>query len=462
MSAGRPDAADYAAREEAALRVRLREVERAVLSRAPEHQVDPSLDAIRELTDLMGQPQHGVPVVHVTGTNGKTSTARMIERLLRELGLRTGRFTSPHLTDVRERIALDGEPISAERFVAAWDDVAPYLAVVDERARAAGQPVINYFQVLTAMAFSAFVDAPVDVAILEVGLGGTWDATNVADGQVAVITPVAIDHQRLLGSTVEEIATEKAGIIKHGAVAVLAQQRREAAEVLLHRAGEVGAEVVMEGQQIGVLSREVAVGGQLVSVRGIGGDYEDLFLPLHGEHQAHNLACAIAATEAFFGGGADRLDVDLVRAAVAGMDSPGRLEVVRRSPTVVVDAAHNPAGAAAVAGTVQEAFSFSRLVGVVAVLSDKDAEGILDALEPVLDELVVTRTTSSRAMDPEELAVIARDVFGEDRVQVAAALPDALQRAVDLAERDGDLGTGVLAVGSVTLAAEVRTLLGVR
>jgi dihydrofolate synthase/folylpolyglutamate synthase len=312
------------------------------------------------------------------------------------------------------------------------------------------------------MAFSAFVDAPVDVAILEVGLGGTWDSTNVADGQVAVITPVAIDHQRLLGSTVEQIATEKAGIIKHGAVAVLAQQRREAAEVLLHRAGEVGAEVVMEGQQIGVLSREVAVGGQLVSVRGIGGDYEDLFLPLHGEHQAHNLACAIAATEAFFGGGQDRLDVDLVRAAVAGMDSPGRLEVVRRSPTVVVDAAHNPAGAAAVAGTVQEAFSFTRLIGVVAVLSDKDADGILDALEPVLDELVITRTTSSRAMDPEELAVIARDVFGEDRVQVAAALPEALQRAVDLAERDGDLGAGVLAVGSVTLAAEVRTLLGVR
>jgi dihydrofolate synthase/folylpolyglutamate synthase len=399
-------------------------------------------------------------VVHVTGTNGKTSTARMIERLLRELGLRTGRFTSPHLTDVRERIALDGEPISPERFVAAWDDVAPYLQVVDERARAAGRPVINYFQVLTAMAFSAFADAPVDVAVLEVGLGGTWDSTNVADGQVAVITRVALDHQRLLGSTVEEIAGEKAGIIKHGAVAVLAEQQREAAEVLLHRAGEVGAEVVLEGQQIGVLHREVAVGGQLVSVRGLGGDYEDLFLPLHGEHQAHNLAVAIAATEAFFGGGEDRLDLDVVRTAVAGMESPGRLEVVRRSPTVVVDAAHNPAGAAAVAGTVQEAFSFSRLVGVVAVLSDKDAEGILDALEPVLDELVVTRTTSHRAMDPEELAVIARDVYGEDRVHVAASLPEALARAVDLAESDGDLGAGVLAVGSVTVAAEVRTLLG--
>ena len=459
---GRPDAADVAAREEAALRSRLREVEQAVLARAPENQVEPSLDAIRELTDLMGHPQHAFPVVHVTGTNGKTSTARMIERLLRELGLRTGRFTSPHLTDIRERIALDGEPIGAEQFVAAWDDVAPYLRIVDDRARAAGRPVINYFQVLTAMAFSAFADAPVDVAVLEVGLGGTWDSTNVADGQVAVITPVALDHQRLLGSTVEEIAAEKAGIIKHGAVAVLAQQQREAAEVLLHRAGEVGAEVVLEGQQIGVLHREVAVGGQLVSVRGIGGDYEDLFLPLHGEHQVHNLACAIAATEAFFGGGEDRLDLDVVRAAVAAMDSPGRLEVVRRSPTVVVDAAHNPAGAAAVAATVQEAFSFTRLVGVVAVFGDKDAEGILDALEPVLDEVVVTRTTSPRAMDPEDLGALAREVFDEDRVHVATSLPEALQVAVDLAEREGDLGTGVLATGSVTMAAEARTLLGAR
>ena len=254
--------------------------------------------------------------------------------------------------------------------------------------------MINYFQVLTAMAFSAFADAPVDVAVLEVGLGGTWDSTNVADGQVAVITPIAIDHERLLGSTVEQIATEKAGIIKPGAVAVLGQQTRAAAEVLLARAGEVGADVVLEGQQVGLLSREIAVGGQLVSVRGIGGDYEDLFLPLHGEHQAHNLVTAIAAVEAFVGGGQERLDVDVVRAAVAEMDSPGRLEVVRRSPTVVVDAAHNPAGAQVVASAVHEAFAFTRLVGLVAVLSEKDPEGILAALEPVLDEVVVTRTSS--------------------------------------------------------------------
>ncbi len=441
---------------------RLAEVEHAVLARTPEHQVDPSLDAITALMDLMGDPQRTVPVIHVTGTNGKTSTSRMIERLLRELGLRTGRFTSPHLTDVRERIAFDGEPVSPERFVAAWDDVAPYLEIVDERSRAAGEPVINYFQVLTAMAFSAFADAPVDVAVVEVGLGGTWDSTNVADGQVAVVTPIAIDHERLLGSTVEQIATEKAGIIKPGAVAVLGRQPREAAEVLLHRAGEVGADVVLEGQQVGLLSREVAVGGQLVSVRGIGGDYEDLFLPLHGEHQAHNLVTAVAAVEAFVGGGTDRLDPDVVRTAVADMTSPGRMEVVRRSPTVVVDAAHNPAGAQVLAAAVDEAFGFRRLIGLVAVLSDKDPEGILAALEPVLDEVVITRTTSARAMDPDDLGEVAVDVFGEDRVHVVGRLPDALARAVDLAERDGDLGVGVLATGSVTMAADVRTLLGVR
>ena len=445
-----------------AVSARLAEVEHAVLARTPEHHVDPSLDAIRSLMDLMGEPQRAFPVVHITGTNGKTSTSRMIERLLRELGLRTGRFTSPHLTDIRERIAFDGEPISPDRFVAAWDDVAPYLEIVDARSREAGEPVINYFQVLTAMAFSAFADAPIDVAVVEVGLGGTWDSTNVADGQVAVITPIAIDHERLLGSTVEQIATEKAGIIKPGAVAVLGTQRREAAEVLLQRAGEVGADVVLEGQQIGLLSREVAVGGQLVSVRGIGGDYEDLFLPLHGEHQAHNLVTAIAAVEAFVGGGADRLDPEVVRAAVADMTSPGRLEVVRRSPTVVVDAAHNPAGAQVLATAVDEAFSFRRLVGVVAVLSDKDPEGILAALEPVLDEVVVTRTSSPRAMDPDDLAEVAVEVFGEDRVHVVGRLPDALARAVDLAEQDGDLGVGVLATGSVTMAADVRTLLGVR
>ena len=441
---------------------RLLEVEQLVLNRAPENDVEPSLEAIAALMDLMGNPQRAFPVVHITGTNGKTSTARMVERLLRELGLRTGRFTSPHLVDVRERIAFDGEPVDAVRFVAAWDDVAPYLAMVDEGARAAGEPLINYFQVLTAMAFSAFADAPVDVAVVEVGLGGRWDSTNVADGQVAVITPVGIDHERLLGYTVDAIAAEKAGIIKAGAIAVIAAQLPGAAEVIYERVAEVGARLVLEGQQFGVLRRAVAVGGQVVSIKGIGGDYDNLFLPLHGAHQANNLACAIAAVESFFGGGEQPLDMDVVREAVAGMDSPGRLEVVRTSPTVVIDAAHNPSGATVVAEAVGEAFSFRRLVCFVAVLRDKDAAGILEALEPVLDEVVLTRTTSPRAAEPDELAAVARDLFGEDRVHVARHLPDALDLAVTLAEQEGEVGAGVLVTGSVTLAAEVRTLMGAR
>ncbi len=438
---------------------RLHEVEQLVLGRAPENEVDPSLAAITELMDLLGHPQRACPVVHVTGTNGKTSTSRMIERLLRELGLRTGRFTSPHLVDVRERIAFDGVPVEPERFIAAWDDVAPYLAIIDERAREAGEPTINYFQVLTAMAFSAFADAPVDVAVVEVGLGGTWDSTNVADGQVAVITPIGLDHERLLGSSVDAIAAEKSGIIKAGSVAVIAHQPPEALDVLAERAGAVGARLVVDGHQFAVLRREVAVGGQVVDVRGLGGDYPDVFLPLHGAHQAHNLACAIAAVEAFFGGGEQPLDLDVVRAASADMSSPGRLEVVRTSPTVVVDAAHNPAGAAAVAESMGAAFGFRRLVGVLAVLRDKDAAGILEALEPVLDEVVVTRTTSPRATAPDDLAPVARDIFGEDRVHVARSLPEALDLAVTLAEQDGP-GGGVLATGSVTMAAEVRTLFG--
>jgi dihydrofolate synthase / folylpolyglutamate synthase len=459
---GRPDAARQAARDEQELHERLLQVQAAVLARAPENQVDPSLEAITSLMGLMGDPQRDIPTIHITGTNGKTSTARMVERLLRELGLRTGRFTSPHLTDVRERIALDGEPISGERFVAAWDDVAPYLKIVDEQSRAAGEPLINYFQVLTAMAFSAFADAPVDVTVLEVGLGGTWDSTNVADGQVAVITPISLDHERFLGSTVEAIAAEKGGIIKQGATAVVGVQHLGALEVLSERVHQVDATLVLEGRDVGVLAREVAVGGQVVTLRGRAADYEDLYLPLHGEHQAHNLCCAVAAVEAFFGNGEQPLDIELLRAAVAGMDSPGRLELVRRSPAVLVDAAHNPGGAQVLAAAVVEAFSFRYLVGVVAVLSDKDAAGILGALEPVLDELVLTRTSSHRATDPDDLAAIARDIFDDDRVHVVGSLPDALELAVTLAEQEGGMESGVLATGSVTMAADVRVLLGVR
>jgi dihydrofolate synthase/folylpolyglutamate synthase len=459
------------AAEEAAAAQELGRVYREILGRAPEHDLVPSLDRIAAVAELLGDPQRSFGVVHLSGTNGKSSTTRMVERLLREHGLRTGRFVSPHLNDVRERICLDGVPLDPMRFIEVYREVLPYVELVDKRSAETGAPRMTFFEVLVAMAYAAFADAPVDVAAVEVGMGGSWDATNVADGSVAVITPIAIDHERFLGADVATIATEKAGIIKPGAVAVLAQQPVEAGEVLVRHAGDVGATIALEGRDFGVLARSVAVGGQQVNLQGLGGAYEDLFLPLHGVHQAHNAACALAAAEAFLsdpgrgsggrGSGVERLDLDVVRAAFADVDSPGRLEVVRRGPTVLVDAAHNPAGAAALADGVEEAFGFAHLVGLVAVLADKDAEGILAALEPVFDEIVVTRTSSPRSMDPGELGELASEVFGEDRVRVAERLDAGLDLAIGLAEAGGRVGGGVLATGSVTMAADVRLLLGV-
>jgi dihydrofolate synthase/folylpolyglutamate synthase len=416
-----------------------------------------------ELVALLGDPQRACPVIHITGTNGKTSTARMTDALLRGRGLRTGRFTSPHLVSIRERIVIDGAPISPERFVEVYDEVIPYVNLVDERHPAA----MSFFEVLTGMAFAVFADTPVDVVVLEVGVGGRLDCTNVADGVVAVITPISIDHTRLLGSTVEEIAAEKAGIIKPGAVAVLAQQPLSAAEVLLRYAVEVGATVAREGVEFGVLSREQAVGGQQLALRGLRGTYEDVYLPLFGLHQAGNAACALAAVEAFAGvsGGAGAaLDPDLVRESFANVSSPGRLEVVRHSPTIIIDAAHNPAGMAASVAAIDEAFTFARLSGVFAASGDKDVPGILAELEPLLSDIVVTRNSSDRSLDPWQTAELAVEIFGEDRVQSAERLDDAIETAVALADEavaDTGPGTGgVLITGSVITAGDARRLLG--
>lgn len=459
-STGRPDAAQQHAAEQLELRKRMREVEQEILARTPEHDLEPSLDRIAAVMELLGDPQRAFPVIHVTGTNGKTSTTRMIERLLREAGLSTGRFTSPHLHDIRERIALNGKPIPPEKFVAAYEEVLPYIEMVDTKSVDEGGPRMTYFEVVVAVAYAAFADAPVDVAVVEVGMGGSWDATNVADGTVAVVTPIALDHERFLGSSVEDIATEKAGIIKEGALAVIGVQEPEVTEILLERAAEVGATTAVEGSQFGVLARDIAVGGQQVSIRGLSGDYNDLFLPLHGAHQGHNAAIALAAVEAFIGGGEQPLDIDVVRAAFAEMSSPGRLEIVRRSPTVLVDAAHNPAGAGALRAALEDSFNFARIIGVIAVLADKDATQMLEVLEPVLDEVVVTRTTSPRAMSPKALGDLATEIYGENRVTVVDSLPEALDRAAGLADEGGVAG-GVLATGSITTAAEVRLLLGV-
>jgi len=457
---GRDRGADHVRREaDRAARSAADEVYAAILDRAPESDIDPTLDRVLAVCELLGDPQRAFRVVHITGTNGKTSTSRMVERLLREHGLRTGRFTSPHLTRVTERIAIDGEPISDERFVEVWQDVAPYVHMVDVRSLEQGGPRLSFFEVFTVMAFAAFADAPVEVAVLEVGLGGRWDATNVADGDVAVILPIAFDHERYLGHTLVEIANEKAGIIKDGATVVIAPQHDDVEGVLLQVAAEHGARVVRDGVDLAVVDRQIAVGGQLLTLRGMGGVYTDVFLPLYGEHQAHNALAALAAVEALVNGGA-ALDGDVMGAAFVDVDSPGRLEVIRTSPTVLVDAAHNPAGVAALVEAVEEAFEFTRLVGVVGVLSDKDPENILAGLEPLLAEVVITHVSSPRSMDVHDLAEIAIDVFGEDRVHVEERLDAAIDLAVARAESEEQYGAGVLVTGSVVLVAEARILLG--
>jgi len=462
---------------------RLREVELEVGSRRAEHQISPTLDRVAALVSLLGDPQRAYPVVHVTGTNGKTSTTRMIETLLRERGLRTGRFTSPHLVSMRERIAIDGVPVDAERFIELYEEIAPYVQLVDDQ-----QPApMSFFEILTGMMFAAFADAPVDVAVIEVGLGGRWDATNVADGTVAVVTPIAMDHMQWLGDTIDQIATEKSGIIKPGSIAVLAQQPLAAAEVLLERVSRVGATVAREGFEFGVLGRELALGGQQLVLKGLRGTYDDVFLPLFGEHQASNAAVALAAVEAFAGvavtetadddgstitlgpGLSDHASLapDLVRAGFAKVSSPGRLDILRRSPTVIADAAHNPAGMAVTVQALAESFSFERVIGVVAVAEDKDVAGLLDELEPALSDIVVTTNSSPRSMPAGELAELAAEIFGEDRVQIADRLDDAIDLAASIADEfDADAvsrglpgAAAVLVTGSVVTAGDAQLLL---
>jgi len=422
--------------------------------------MNPSKERIEALVDLLGQPQRSFRSIHLTGTNGKTSTARMVDDLMRAFGLRTGRFTSPHLAEITERIVVDGEPVSARTFVEAYRELVPFLDLVD------GQFDINlsFFEVMVALAYSIFADAPVDVAVVEVGLGGEWDATNVIDAEVAIVTPIDLDHTQLLGDTVAEIAKEKAGIIKPDATAVMAAQPADAAAELLRRAVDVGASVAREGLEFGVLDRRVAVGGQVMNLQGLGGVYDEVFLPLHGAYQAQNAALALAAVEALLGVGAASgpLDVATVREVFAAVRSPGRLEAVRAAPTVLVDAAHNPHGMAATVAAVGEAFDFRRLVGVVGVLADKDARAMLSVLEPVLDEIVITQNSSPRADPADQLAAVAVEVFGAERVTVEPRLDDALETAVRLAEEspDGVLsGAGVLVTGSVITAGEARTML---
>ncbi|MGJ6981527.1 bifunctional folylpolyglutamate synthase/dihydrofolate synthase [Aestuariimicrobium soli] len=424
----------------------------ALYARWPENRIAPSLGRMRAICDLLGNPERSAPVIQITGTNGKGSTAAMIDALLRSAGLRTGRMASPHLQDVAERILIDGEPITVERFDELHEELAPLVEIVD------GQLIdgvrMTAFELYTAMGFAAFADAPVDVMILEVGMGGSWDATNVADALVAVITPIDLDHTHILGSTTVEIAKEKSGIIKAGATAVLAGQTPEVAQVLLDRCAAVGAAPVLEGPGFGLVQREVALGGQVIRIETSDGPLGGLHLPLHGAHMASNAALAVAAAEAFFGG--KGLTPDVIADGLAATAIPARLEVVRREPTIVLDTAHNPHGVRATLAATQEAFGFDPLIGVVAMMRDKDSAGVLDLFAEVMDRIVVTTVqSSSRAHTPDELAALAEEAFGAGRVESRDTMVDALERAVQLADEAGE-GAGVLVVGSFIAAGEAR------
>ena len=423
-------------------------------ARWPENRIAPSLGRIRALCDLLGSPQDAYPVIQVAGTNGKGSTAVIIESLLRALGLRTGRFSSPHLEDLTERIAIDGEPMGHDAFDALVADVEPLIAMVDAQ-EIDGVPM-TFFEVMTALAYEAFAQAPVDVAVIEVGLGGTWDATSVVDADVAVVCPVDFDHMHILGDTIEQIAGEKAGIIKEGSVAVLAGQRPEAAAVLVKRCADVGAKVVLEGVDFGLLERELAVGGQVIRINTGEGPLGDLYLPLFGAHMAHNATLAVAAVEAFLGGHTPAPDV--IAQGLEQVVAPARMEVVRRSPVIVLDTCHNPHGARATIDAVAEAFAFEPLIGVVAMMADKDADGVLRVFADEMATVVVTTTDSPRALTPAELGERASDVFGAERVDVAATMADAIDRAVAIAD-DAGPGAGILIAGSVVAAGEARALL---
>ncbi len=434
--------------------VRLAQIVEELNSRWPENKIEPSLDRIRTLLDYLGNPQETFRSIHLAGTNGKTSTSRMIDSLLRSFGIRTGRYTSPHLEDIRERITIDGDLITPEYFIYTYDDIKPYIDLVDANS----EHPLSYFEVLTAMAYAAFADAPIDVGVIECGVGGAWDATNVINSDVAVMTPIGLDHQEYLGNTIAEIAHTKAGIFREGKPSVLAHQTREAAEVLIRESAKSESIPLREGLDFALLRRDVAVGGQLLSIQGLGGTYDDIFLPLYGRHQASNAALALVAVEAFLGGGAQQLDINAVRDGFAQASSPGRLEVMRRNPTVIIDAAHNHHGALALREALSEEFAFDRIIAIVAILGDKDVLSFLNELVDIVDEVIVTENTSPRVMPTEELYKIAIDIFENEQVSSASSIARAIELAIDKASHPTQ-SIGILVTGSVITVGQARALL---
>jgi len=427
-------------------------VEEALYARIGEGAPKRRLDATRRTVELLGDPQRMYGVIHIAGTNGKTSTARITESLLRAHGLRVGLMTSPHLNRLSERIMIDGEPISDRMLADNWADVEPFIQMVDTELEAKSEPPLTFYEALTVLTFAAFADAPVDVAVVEVGMGGEWDATNVVVADVAVLTPIAMDHAEFLGNTIREIARTKAGIIKPASRVVSAAQSDDAMEEILRACERDEATVRVMGRDFCLTSAEPAVGGQVLSVSGIAGEYRNLGLPLFGEHQADNAALAIAAVESFLGNGEQPLGAEVVEDGILLSSSPGRLQVVDHQPTVIIDAAHNPHGAEALCRAMMGSFSFPRLICVVGILQEKDVIGIVEAIDPVVDHFVVTQSQSDRAISVSALADAVSAIAGPDRVDARPDIASALERARELSGIDG----GVLVTGSITLIGEVR------
>ena len=427
-------------------------IEAALLARWPENRIAPTLERIQALVDALGSPQLSYPTIHIGGTNGKTTTSRMVDSLLFSMGLRTGRFTSPHLETYRERIAINGEPIDPKDLIFTYNDIAAYFDFIDSKF---DNPV-SFFEAVTALAFAAFAEHPIDIGIIEVGMGGEWDATNVVKADVSIITPIGLDHMEYLGNTLTEIASTKAGIIKEGGFAVLSQQEPEVAVELLRKAAEVGADVAREGVEYSVISRAVAIGGQLLTIQGLKGVYDEIFIPLHGKHQASNAAAALVAVEVFFG--ENELDIDAVREGFAQVKSPGRCEVIHRDPTIILDAAHNPHGSIALHQTLDSEFTFDEIIGVVGVMGDKDARGILMNFEKFMDSIIVTKNSSHRAMEVSDLETLAIEIFGPDRVHSSPNLEAAIEKALkDTIRPLSDESLGIVVTGSVVTVGEART-----
>jgi dihydrofolate synthase/folylpolyglutamate synthase len=442
------------------------DVERDIMGRPSERNTtNLDLRRMKMILDVMGHPEESFRVVHITGTNGKGSTARMVESICRAYGMRTGLYTSPHLEHVNERIAIDGQQLSDDDFVDAWDQVRDLIAIVDMKMEELGKPKMSFFEVLTAMAIWKFADAPVDVAIVEVGMGGRWDATNVLDADAAIIGPIDMDHMTWLGDTVEQIASEKVGIIKPGCTAVIGRQPHEEAVMPIIEKAAKGnhANLVRDGIEAEVVARVPAVGGQMVTLRTPNGTYEEVPVAKFGEHQAHNALAALCAAEAVIPvNGA--LDGDLVAEALSTVKIPGRLEQIRTSPTIILDGGHNVNAAEALRAAIEENYDFQQLVGVIAMMGDKQVEEYLGVLEPLLSHVIVTENSwRDRVMPAEDLKKIADQVFGPERVTCIPQLPDAIQEAVNMVDSEDELGVGyghgVLICGSFTTAGDARLML---